>query len=116
MTCDRAVIINKGKVVAMDTVEGLTHQAAGAERVALVVDGPKEAVVEKLQGIDGVVSVTPEGGNDGHPANYTVECRLNTDLRRVLACAVVSQGWGLLELRGISLSLEDVFINLVTQE
>jgi len=116
MTCDRVVIIHKGKVVAMDTVEGLTHQVSGGERVALVVDGPAEQVREKLQSIDGVTSVKVDGGAEGHPASFTVECKLNTDLRRVLACAVVQQGWGLLELRGVSLSLEDVFINLVTQE
>ncbi len=115
MTCSRVVIINKGKVVAMDTPQGLTNQAKGAERVALVVDGPVESVRDKLQSIEGVMNVTAEGG-DGQPANYMVECRLNTDLRRSLASAVVAQGWGLLELRGVSLSLEDVFINLVTKE
>jgi hypothetical protein len=45
-----------------------------------------------------------------------VECQLDSDLRRVLAATVVSQGWGLLDLQGISMSLEDVFINLTTQE
>lgn len=116
MTCDRVVIINNGKVVAMDTPEGLTNQAKGAERIALLVDGPREAVGEKLQGIDGVVSVQASGGENGKPASFNVECKLNTDLRRTLAATVVSQGWGLLELKGVSLSLEDVFINLVTKE
>jgi ABC-2 type transport system ATP-binding protein len=116
MTCSRVVIINKGKVIAMDTPQGLTNQAKGAERVALVVDGPKPAVHEKLQSIEGVLRVDAEGGENDQPVNYMVECRLNTDLRRALASAVVSQGWGLLELRGVALSLEDVFINLVTKE
>jgi ABC-2 type transport system ATP-binding protein len=116
MTCNRVVIINNGKVVAMDTPEGLTHQAAGAERISLLVDGPSEAVREKLQAIDGVVSVKASGGENGKPASFDVECKLNTDLRRDLAATVVSQGWGLLELKGVSLSLEDVFINLVTKE
>lgn len=116
MTCSRVVIINNGKVVAMDTPEGLTHQAAGAERIALLIDGPVESVREKLESIDGVVGVKVTGGADGKPAGFNVECKLNTDLRRTIAATVVSQGWGLLELRGISLSLEDVFINLVTNE
>ena len=115
MTCSRVVIINKGKVVAMDTPQGLTNQAKGAERVALVVDGPRQEVQDKLQSVEGVLNVSAEGG-DGQPANFMVECKLNTDLRRTLASAVVAQGWGLLELRGVSLSLEDVFINLVTKE
>jgi ABC-2 type transport system ATP-binding protein len=81
----------------------------------MTIDGPKEAVHEKLAGIDGVLNVQADSGTD-HSITYTVECKLNSDLRRVLAAAVVSQGWGLLELRGISMSLEDVFINLITKE
>ncbi len=116
MTCSRVVIINKGKVVAMDTPQGLTNQAKGAERVALVVEGPRKEVQDKLQSIEGVSRVDAEGAENDQPVSYMVECKLNTDLRRTLASAVVSQGWGLLELRGVSLSLEDVFINLVTKE
>jgi ABC-2 type transport system ATP-binding protein len=116
MTCNRVVIINKGKVVAMDTPQGLTNQEKGAERVALTVDGPREEVTEKLQSIDGVLRVQAEGENDGRSSSFNVECKLDTDLRRTLASTVVSAGWGLLELRGVSMSLEDVFINLVTKE
>lgn len=116
MTCNRVVIINKGKVVAMDTPAGLTNQMKGAEKVALSVDGPRAAVVDKLTAIDGVLSVTAEGAEGDGASNYIVECKLQTDLRRVLAREIVSQGWGLLELRGVAMSLEDVFINLVTQE
>jgi ABC-2 type transport system ATP-binding protein len=115
ITCNRVVIINKGRVVAMDTPEGLAHQAKGAERVALIVDGPAEAVKEKLQSIDGVLNVTSDA-KDGGPSMFTVECKLDTDLRRTLAAVVVGQGWGLLELHGVSMSLEDVFINLITNE
>jgi ABC-2 type transport system ATP-binding protein len=115
MTCNRVIIVNKGKVVAMDTPEGLSRQLKGAERISLTVDGSVEAVRDKLRSIDGVLDVQPAAGPAG-PTTYTVECKLNSDLRRVLASTVVSQGWGLLELRGISMSLEDVFINLITQE
>jgi ABC-2 type transport system ATP-binding protein len=116
MTCNRVVIINKGKLVAIDTPEGLTNQVKGAERIALLVDGPREAIQEKLQSLDGVVSVRSDESKNGGPSNFTIECKLGTDLRRDLAAAIVSQGWGLLELRGVSMSLEDVFINLITQE
>jgi ABC-2 type transport system ATP-binding protein len=116
MTCNRIVIINKGKVVAMDTPEGLAHQMKGAERVSLTVDGPMEAVRDKLRAIDGVLSVQASESGNGGPSVFTVECKLDSDLRRILAAAIVTQGWGLLELRGISMSLEDVFINLTTQE
>jgi ABC-2 type transport system ATP-binding protein len=115
MTCNRVVIINNGKVVAMDTPEGLAHQMKGAERISLTVDGPTEAVREKLLAVEGVLSVKAEDSTVG-PTTYTVECKLDCDLRRELAKIVVSAGWGLIELRGVSMSLEDVFINLTTQE
>jgi ABC-2 type transport system ATP-binding protein len=116
MTCNRVVIINNGKVVAMDTPAGLTHQMKGAEKIALSVKGPRAEVTDKLKSIHGVMDVRAEAEEDGAPSNYTVECKLETDLRSVLAKEIISNGWDLLELRGISLSLEDVFINLVTQE
>jgi ABC-2 type transport system ATP-binding protein len=115
MTCNRVVIINNGKVVAMDTPEGLAHQMKGAERISLTIDGPVEAVREKLLVVDGVLGVQAEDPTGG-PTIYTVECKLDCDLRRELAKIVVVEGWGLLELRGVSMSLEDVFINLTTQE
>jgi ABC-2 type transport system ATP-binding protein len=116
MTCDRVVIIHNGKVVAMDTPTGLINQMKGAEKVALSVRGPRPAVLEKLAAIAGVLNVKVEGEEDGGPASYVVECKLETDLRGILAREIVSQGWDLLEMRGVSMSLEDVFINLVTQE
>lgn len=116
MTCNRVVIINKGKVVAMDTPDGLARQINGAERISLTVDGPVEAVSEKLRAIDGVLSVRSDQEAGTSQASYVVDCQLNSDLRRVLASTVVTQGWGLLELKPTSLSLEDVFINLTTQE
>ena len=116
MTCGRVVIINNGKVVAMDTPTGLTQQRKGAEKIALLVDGPRDAVLAKLRSLQGVLDVKTDGEAGDGPSNYTVESALETDLRRLLAREIVGQGWGLLELRGVSMSLEDVFINLVTQE
>ncbi|MCL2877594.1 MAG: ABC transporter ATP-binding protein [Acidobacteria bacterium] len=121
MTCSRVVIINKGKVAAMDTPAGLANQMKGTERVSLTVAGPADDVRAKLLEVGGVLNIevkdteNPEDTGEHH-LNYIVECRLNTDLRRTLAAEVVGNGWGLLELRYVSMSLEDVFINLVTKE
>jgi len=116
MTCSRVVIINEGRVIAQDTPEGLTRQASGAQKVSLLVEGPADAARDRIQTIDGVLGVQVADGDAGQPVRITVECEFDKDLRRSLAEAIVSSGWGLLELRGISMSLEDVFINLVTKE
>lgn len=115
MICNRVVIINKGRVAAMDTPEGLARQMKGAEKVSLTVDGPADQVRERLSAVDGVLSVETTQEREAL-STYMVECRLDSDLRRTLAATVVNQGWGLLELRGVSMSLEDVFINLITKE
>ena len=121
MTCSRVVIINKGKVAAMDTPEGLANQMKGAERISMIVDGPVDDVRAKLLKVDGVLNVEAQDTENieitgSSYFSYIVECRLHTDLRRTLAAEVVAKGWGLLELRSVSMSLEDVFINLVTKE
>lgn len=116
MTCSRVVIIHEGRVIAQDTPEGLTRQASGAQKVSLLVEGPADAMRDRIQKIDGVLGVQVAEGDAGQPVKITVECTLDKDLRRSLAETIVSSGWGLLELRGISMSLEDVFINLVTKE
>jgi ABC-2 type transport system ATP-binding protein len=116
MTCSRVVIINEGKVIAQDTPEGLIRQASGVQKVSLLVEGPADETRDKIQSIDGVLGVQIAGEDAGQPVRITVECKLDKDLRRSLAEAIVSSGWGLLELRGVSMSLEDVFINLVTKE
>jgi ABC-2 type transport system ATP-binding protein len=115
MTCNRVVIINKGKLVAIDTPEGLARQMKGAEKISITIDGPTEAVREKILAMEGVLNIQADVTSVPFPI-YSVECKLNTDLRRDLAATVVNQGWGLLDLRSVPMSLEDVFINLTTEE
>jgi ABC-2 type transport system ATP-binding protein len=116
MTCNRVVIINNGKLVAIDTPEGLAHQVKGADRIALLVDGPEDEVRTSIESVPGVLAVQAASGGAGKPSSFTIECKVDADPRRELAAAIVNRGWGLLELRGISVSLEDVFINLITKE
>jgi ABC-2 type transport system ATP-binding protein len=116
MTCNRVVIINRGKVVAMDTPEGLADKLKGAERISLTVEGPPDVICEKIKLIDGVLSVQIEENKTGGPSTFIVESKLDSDVRPVLATVVASAGWKLLDLREIAMSLEDVFINLITKE
>src|SRR5215467_4251143 len=116
MTCDRVVIINKGRIAAVDTPENLTTQLKGAERVHLEVRADREMLGPKLEQIEGVsqVEVTPIEGSER--VSVTVESEPGTDLRSAIAAAVVGQGWDLYELRAVSLSLEDIFLQLTTEE
>jgi ABC-2 type transport system ATP-binding protein len=115
MTCDRAVIINRGRVVAQDTIANMTQRKRGAERLVVQVDGPNAPVRDKLASVSGVKKVKRDDTADGIN-RYEIECEPGRDVRRELAQAVVQNGWGLLELRAKDFTLEEVFLNLTTEE
>lgn len=105
--CDRVIIINRGRLVAMDTPERLTARLQGAERVRLVVAQPAADAVEVLESVAGVTTVQQQSNGA-----FEIECRSETDCRPVLAELAVTRGWGLLELRPSGMSLEDIFLEL----
>jgi len=116
MTCDRVVIINKGKIAAVDTPLNLTTQLKSGQRIQIEAKAPEKALQELLAQIPGAGKVqldTPRA--DGHIA-ATVEAAPGQDLRSVVAAKIVEKGWPLYELRGISMSLEDIFLELTTDE
>jgi ABC-2 type transport system ATP-binding protein len=114
-TCQRVLIINDGEIAAEDTPDNLTRRLRGAETLQVEVRGPREAVVDQLRGLPHVMDVTVGGGADG-TNTYTVACALGHDLREQLAATIVGQGWGLLELRPVRLSLEEIFLEIITEE
>lgn len=114
MTCHRVVIINEGKVVAVDTPDNLTRRLKGAERIEMEVRGPREAVQKCLSGVPGVTHVEAAERGDVH--RYYVESEVNRDVREHLAAAIVNNGWGLLQLRSVGMSLEEIFLKLTTSE
>jgi gliding motility-associated transport system ATP-binding protein len=114
-TCNRVMIINQGKLVAEDTPENLTARLQGFESMRLVVQGPPDRVQETLARIEGVNHVTHAPTVDGH-AEFRVETAPGHDSRKELARAVVESGWGLLELRPVGMSLEEIFLKLTTKE
>ncbi len=114
-TCSRVLIINDGEIAAEDTPENLTRRLRGAETLRLEVRGPRDDVAQRLRGLARVLEVAVTGSDDGHHA-YTVVCELGADLREQLAATVVQEGWGLLELRPVEYSLEDIFLRIITEE
>ncbi len=116
MTCDRVVIINKGKVAAVDTPQNLTSQLKGGLRVRIEARAPESALQELLVKVPGVKGVQIEGAhNDGHMIAM-VEGTQGKDIRSEIAAGIVGQGWPLYELRGVSMSLEDIFLQLTTDD
>ncbi|NOZ05482.1 MAG: ATP-binding cassette domain-containing protein [Chloroflexi bacterium] len=109
--CNRVIIINKGHLVAVDSPERLSARAEGAERVLLKLQQPAEETPALLGNIGGVTSVEPAGDN-----GFEITCDSATDCRPEIAAAAVQNGWGLLEMRALGASLEDVFLQLTAEE
>jgi len=114
-TCHRIVIINKGRVVAVDTPDNLTSRLSGSETLYVKVDAPGADVTRTLEAIPGITRVAPADAR-GSLAGFEVNSETGRDVRRELAAAVVRQGWGLLELRPLRMSLEEVFLHLTTED
>ncbi len=115
VVCQRVIIINEGRIVAVDTPENLTRRLQRSTQVLLQVEGPPDQVTGRLREMAGILRVEMKDGGGVH-GRYVVETEKDCDLRRELAHVVCSSGWGLLELRPVDMSLEDVFIRLVTEE
>jgi ABC-2 type transport system ATP-binding protein len=140
MVCNRVIIINRGRLVTLDTPIHLTEGGIGGESVQLEVGGRPSDVLRALRGVAGVLQVRvveqhanrqvaygatsendvplpvseeklPVGAN-----LYEVEAQAGRDLRAQLASAVVSGGYKLLELKSVRPSLEDIFIKVISQE
>jgi ABC-2 type transport system ATP-binding protein len=114
-TCNRVVIINRGKVVAVDTPANLMSRLGGSEAMYVQVDAMGGDAAAALGAVPGVTSVAPADGA-GAVAAYEVSSESGRDVRREIAAAVVGRGWGLLELRPMRLSLEEIFLHLTTEE
>jgi ABC-2 type transport system ATP-binding protein len=116
--CDRVIIINKGSIVAEDSPQNLTRGHGKSSRTQLVVRAPEDEVRSFLTTLNGVRSVAavPSGATTDGEHGVIVEAAPEIDVRPELARAVLGKGWDLLELRPIHVSLEDVFIDLVTEE
>jgi ABC-2 type transport system ATP-binding protein len=115
-TCQDVIIISKGKVVATDTMDNLTHRLKGSEAVAIEVEGRNGAelatadVQRKLEQVSGVSRVINKA--EGARLRFEVESLQGRVVRAEVARAVVESGWNLTELAPVSVSLEEVFLQL----
>lgn len=116
MICQRVIIINKGKVAAVDTTDNLTERMQKSTKVIMEVDGPFDRVRQSLADVQGVIGVEMVEKVQENIFRYQIDSQKDQDVRRELAAAVATNNWGLLELQAMEMSLEDVFVQLVTKE
>lgn len=115
VTCQRVVIINKGKVIAEDTPSNLTKNLKKAVEIHLKIEAEETEVKETLKKVAGVTNIRM-GIEKGTIKDFIIEAEKDKDLRKDLASLIVNNGWGLYEMHQKEASLEDIFLQLVTEE
>ncbi|VAX19711.1 Gliding motility-associated ABC transporter ATP-binding protein GldA [hydrothermal vent metagenome] len=113
--CSRVMIINRGKLVAADSTEGLSKKFAMSGRISIKLLAPSAEAKSAIEAIDSVESVSVEDNETG-VSIFSVAPKNKTDFRKSLTRLVVEKEWELLELSEGAVTLEDIYIKLVTEE
>ena len=116
MICERVIIINEGKIAAIDTPDNLNRQLSKQMTLSMEIEGDPQKVVAVLEKIDGVIDVKQQTKKKGKIKTYIITTKLEKDVREELSRAVFENQLGLYELKTIEMTLEDIFLKLVTQE
>lgn len=108
--CERIIIVNRGKIVAEDSLAGLSKRMSGGQKLVIRVRRPSGRLETSLGDVAGVEKVRLEG------VNIQVDVDGNEDTTEAVANLIVSEGAGLLEMKSMSMDLEDIFIQLTTDK
>lgn len=119
LTCDRVLIIGRGKILAEDTTEKLTGKLKGSDMIRVLLRGGPEDLVQRIKAFPGVLEVSEqksEGRKKDDLQLFGISYELGKDRRGELARALVETGAELLEMRPQSMTLEEIFIKITSKE
>lgn len=117
MICDRVIIINDGKLIAIDTPENLTTHLQKSTKIFIQIAGASAAEIEKELGrLIGVKNLSWDETSLNHAHSFILEVEEENNVRKHIHPIIVNRDWDLIEMRPMQMSLEDVFIKLVTKE
>ncbi|NLH95780.1 MAG: ATP-binding cassette domain-containing protein [Clostridiaceae bacterium] len=114
--CERIVIINKGEIAAIDTPENLSKGLGSASKLTATISGPRSSVENAIREIYGVKYVEATSSRDSDTTTYVIESDKDVDIRKPLFFAMARLGYPIIELKSLSMSLEDIFLQIVTEE
>lgn len=114
--CTRVLIINKGRIVASDTPENLSRGIIGENRLTLRVAGTEEQALAALRAVPHVKNVQGIGQREPETIDVVVEAEKDTDIRAGVFAALAKADRPILMMKTMDLTLEDIFLNLTTEE
>ncbi|MDY6968182.1 MAG: ATP-binding cassette domain-containing protein [Spirochaetota bacterium] len=115
-TCQRVIIINEGKIVAMDTPENLTAVLQNVRKIIVEIEGPSDDILKELGSMDGVKNVEKKEVKSENLATYQLDTVIEKDIRREISTNISKNNWIMTQMNMIDMSLEDIFIKLVNKE
>jgi ABC-2 type transport system ATP-binding protein len=114
--CSRVLIINKGRIVASDTPENLSRGLSGDNRLSLRAAGSEQEALAIAGGVADVLRVESIGSREAGTVDLVVEARRDQDVRRDIFTAFARANMPLLMMKSMGLTLEEIFLNLITEE
>ena len=113
--CDRIVIINKGELVANEKTEDIANALMSSRRILARISGPQNDVLNFLRNKEGILyAEILKEQKDSDATTYLIEGAPNIDIRKPLFYSMAEKGWPIVGLENVGMSLEDIFIRLVT--
>ena len=109
--CHRVIIINEGEIAAIDTLDGLNSSLRKASRILLKVQNVNDGIIEKLSSLDKVIKVDKNEDDE-----FLLECETGTQPQDSIARMALDQNWGIVDLKTLRMTLEDVFLKLTQEE
>lgn len=112
---DRVVIINRGKIAAVDTLTDLTKRLSGQSKVLLTFTGPVKDCAAKIRNISGIISAVPRAIDSKYAQlEIAIDAKDTAGVRISIFNLMAKEGWPILELRSLDPSLEEVFLNITS--
>ena len=111
--CNRVIIINKGKIVAIDTPENLENKVAGSNIIYITIEDPENKIENIKEKIEGIKKITLMQENEDKTKQYSIEADENVDLRKMLFTELAKENITIFEMKKADVTLEDAFMKLI---
>ncbi len=111
--CDRIIIINKGKLVANEKTENISHMVENNRRFHVKIAGPQKEVLALLKDLKGIAYAEALAERDGDAYTYMIESDYGVDIRKKLFFELAAHSWPIIGMEALGMNLEDIFITVV---
>lgn len=114
--CERLIIINKGKIVASDTPDNLSRRLGDSSKMTLRIASSEKQAIKVLRDVAGIKYVEGQGIKEPDTIDVWIEAEKDIDVRRPVFNALSRAGYPILQMKSMDLTLEDIFLQVTTQE